>query len=145
MNDASGSNAGAEVGPGRAEVNGDPGAQGVRPFRFSCRRSGRCCTVGDGFVWIEPEEVDSLGAALGLDAAHFEARFVRTVPDPRSGEPRLALRERTEDGAAGRCALLEGRNHCSVYAAMTLLHQSYYVTGEVISHNPVISGVSCCF
>lgn len=95
----------------------DPGLAGVRPFRFRCQRSGRCCTAGDGYVWVEDRELAGLAAARGLEVDAFRTRFVRTVPDPRTGAHRLALRERVEHGAEGRCALLEGSNECSVYAA----------------------------
>ncbi|QDU69081.1 YkgJ family cysteine cluster protein [Engelhardtia mirabilis] len=93
------------------------GLAGVRPFRFRCQRSGRCCTAGDGFVWVDEAEIPSLAGALGLGVEVFASSFLRRVPHPESGDLRLALRERTEDGGRGRCALLEGTNHCTVYAA----------------------------
>jgi Fe-S-cluster containining protein len=96
----------------------DPGLAGVVPFRFECRRSGRCCTHGDGHVWLEPGEDALLAAARAMTPAAFRARHVRTVTDPRSGELREALTESTDAPAGnGRCSLLEGANHCSVYDA----------------------------
>ncbi len=52
---------------------------------------------------------------LGMTPERFAARFVREVDDPVSGERRSSLRE--DSNAGGRCALLVGRNTCSVYAA----------------------------
>ena len=89
-----------------------PGLAGVVPFRFACHRCGHCCTAGEGHVWLEPGEDERLARALLLDVASFRARHVRTVPDPHSGELRSSLVER-----GGRCTLLEGKNHCSVYDA----------------------------
>lgn len=96
----------------------DPGLSARRPFRFACRRSGRCCTVGEGHVYLAPGEDQALAAALGLAVPVFRSRFVRAVVDPRSGQPREALREAEHlPPGNGRCALLEGHNHCSVYTA----------------------------
>jgi Fe-S-cluster containining protein len=91
----------------------DPGLEGVRPFRFRCRRSGNCCTVPGGYVWVEDDECGPMADALGLDRVEFRASRTRQVVDPSTGALRLALR----DDARGRCALLEGANHCTVYAA----------------------------
>ncbi|MGD2019334.1 MAG: hypothetical protein PVJ89_14525, partial [Planctomycetota bacterium] len=44
----------------------DPGLGGVVPFRFSCHRCGRCCTGGEGHVWLEEGEVEGMAAALGM-------------------------------------------------------------------------------
>ena len=95
----------------------NPGARGVVPFEFDCHRCGRCCTGGEGHVWLEDGEVEAMAAALGVAVHAFEAQHVRTVPDPRgAGEIRRSLRE-TSEGAGGRCTLLEGANHCRVYDA----------------------------
>jgi Fe-S-cluster containining protein len=91
----------------------DPGLAGVVPFRFGCHRCGHCCTHGDGHVWLADGEAERLALRLGLAPEVFERRHVRTVPDPRTGVLRRALRE--DPPGSGRCALLEGANHCSVY------------------------------
>jgi Fe-S-cluster containining protein len=98
----------------------DPGLEGVRPFRFDCHRCGHCCTHGDGHVWLEPGEDARLARALDLDVDVFRERFVRTVTDPRTGVLRESLREEAAASGAsssgnGRCALLAGENHCTVY------------------------------
>lgn len=92
-------------------VESDPGERGVVPFRFACQRSGRCCSAPDGYAWLAEDEPARLAAALGLPEAAFRERHVRHAPDPETGELRLALTD-----ADGRCSLLEGANHCSVYA-----------------------------
>ena len=66
-------------------------------------------------MWLADGESTVLARSLGLDEQAFAERYVRRVPDPRSGAERLALRERPV-GEGGGCVLLEGRNHCRVYA-----------------------------
>lgn len=93
------------------------GTKGVVPFRFDCHRCGHCCTGGEGHVWLEEDEIPAMAAALGVDQDAFLQMHVRSVPDPREpGRQRLSLRE-TNEGNGGRCTLLEGANHCSVYEA----------------------------
>jgi len=95
----------------------DPGLDGVVPFTFGCHRCGHCCTHGSGHVWLAPAargvpaEVDRLAARLGLSPEAFRARFVRTVPNPATGELQESLREEPD----GRCPLLEGAHTCTVY------------------------------
>ena len=88
-------------------------SEAVVPFHFQCQRSGHCCRVPDGLVWLEEGELEPLAAALGLERESFESSFVRTVVDPASGKLRRALR----DDGGGRCSLLEGANECRVYGA----------------------------
>ncbi len=56
-----------------------------------------------------------MAAVLGATAEKFTQRFVREAVDPRDGSQRLAVKETEAHG--GRCALLVGRNTCSVYDA----------------------------
>ena len=93
----------------------DHGLEARVPFRFECQRSGRCCTSGDGHVFLAEGESDALASRLGSDPTAFRERYTRTVPDPRTGELREALREQVDADGAGRCVLLEGSNECSVY------------------------------
>ncbi|MBK7875674.1 MAG: YkgJ family cysteine cluster protein [Planctomycetes bacterium] len=105
----------------RAEVRAeDRGLRGVVPFRFACHRCGHCCSGGEGHVWLEEGEEARLAAALGTSVTAFVERFVRRVPDPRTGELRSALREAPGGGTGDRggpCVLLEGRNTCRAYNA----------------------------
>jgi Fe-S-cluster containining protein len=97
----------------------DPGLDGVLPFRFQCQRSGRCCTGGTGFIWVEPDEVEGLAKAAGCELESFERQYLRRVHDPRTGQERLSLREGAghQGGSGAACALLEGTRHCTVYEA----------------------------
>lgn len=97
----------------------------VVPFSFTCQRSGRCCTGGEGHVWLAEGEAERLASALSMTTATFREHHVRTVPDPREpGRLRETLRERDE-GDGGRCTLLEGRNECTVYAARPVHCQTF--------------------
>ncbi|MBL8693099.1 MAG: YkgJ family cysteine cluster protein [Planctomycetes bacterium] len=78
-------------------------------FYFSCTRCGNCCSNGSGYVWIEPEEIAPMAAALSMTEDAFARRYVREAGG------RLSLVEDRPGG--GRCALLEGKNHCTVYGA----------------------------
>lgn len=90
----------------------------VVPFTHRCQRSGRCCSGGDGYVWLEDGEAERMAEALGMTAAAFEERHVATAPDPRApGELRRTLRQVAGRDGGGRCGLLEGHNECSVYGA----------------------------
>lgn len=89
-----------------------PGLDGVVPFRFECHRCGHCCSGGEGHVWVQEHEVAAMAAQLGMTVEVFEASYLRTAPDPEDGRLRISLRERD-----GRCVLLEGAQHCSVYQA----------------------------
>ena len=97
-------------------MNAARGSDGVRPFQFSCQRSGNCCSGGAGYVWIDAREIAPMAAALGQSNESFTAEHVRRVNDPRTGEERLSLRERSGAGPSGAaCALLEGVRQCRVY------------------------------
>lgn len=98
----------------------DRGLRAVVPFRFACHRCGHCCSGGSGHVWLEDGEVERMSAFLGATPESFVRRHVRAAIDPRTGRERLALREADEGrgrDSGGRCALLVGRNTCSVYDA----------------------------
>jgi len=98
----------------------DRGLRAVVPFRFACHRCGHCCSGGSGHVWLEDGEVERMAAFLGATPESFVRRHVRAAVDPRTGRERLALREADEGrgrDSGGRCALLVGRNTCSVYDA----------------------------
>src|SRR5436190_17681638 len=93
----------------------EQGLGGVTPFRFACHRCGNCCSGHSGFVWLSSGEIERMAASLGSTAENFARRFVRAARDPHSGELRSALKENEAEG--GRCALLEGKNTCTVYEA----------------------------
>ncbi len=88
------------------------GLTGVVPFHFTCQRSGRCCSAGEGYIWVEEDEVAPMAAHLGMEVDLFRRIYLRSVTDPACGALRLSLTEE-----AGRCSLLEGTRECRVYAA----------------------------
>ncbi len=109
----------AGIGYGDARMSDQPGLTGVVPFRFQCQRSGRCCTGGTGFVWVEEDELEGLARAAGQAPEAFASGHLRRVNDPATGRQRLSLREGPghAGGSGDACSLLEGHNHCSVYEA----------------------------
>lgn len=80
-------------------------------LRFSCRRSGNCCTGEPGFTWLSDREACRLAARLGLDDAAFRRRYTATAWI--AGEPRLVLRDRP--GSRGHECLLWDGQGCAVY------------------------------
>ncbi len=99
-------------------IRSDPGLEGVRPFTFACHRCGRCCTAGEGYVFLKDGEDADMAAALGMELGVFRELHVRAVQHPRTGERVEALREdATLPPGNGRCSLLAGSNECRVYDA----------------------------
>ena len=76
-------------------------------LRFSCRRCGACCTGAPGYVWLQTEDVATIAARLGMDAAGFLSRYTRRV----DGE--LSLREQAD----GSCVLFVSGVGCRTYEA----------------------------
>lgn len=115
-------------------MSAEPGLGGVVPFRFECQRSGRCCTGGAGFVWVEEHEVAALARAVGLSEESFAERYLKRAVDPRSGAERLSLRERGAPGDSGAaCSLLEGQRECTVYEARPEHCRSFPFWGSVLT------------
>ncbi|NBV45122.1 MAG: YkgJ family cysteine cluster protein [Planctomycetia bacterium] len=76
-------------------------------LRFSCTQCGDCCTGGEGYVWVNQEEIDACARRLGMPVAEFETLHVRRVGIRRS------LRERP----GGDCVLLDAiTRRCTVYS-----------------------------
>lgn len=73
-------------------------------LRFECTGCGRCCTHGDGYVWISQAEIVALAAHLGMKLDDFGRRYLR----------RVGVRYALVDGRGGECVFLEGRT-CSIY------------------------------
>ncbi|MFN2426574.1 MAG: YkgJ family cysteine cluster protein [Candidatus Binatia bacterium] len=73
-------------------------------LRFECTGCGKCCTGGDGYVWVTGAEIHALAARLALEPNEFGRRYLRRF------EGRYAL----VDAAGGACVFLRGKS-CSVY------------------------------
>jgi len=46
-------------------------------LRFECRRCGKCCTGGPGFVWMAEEDIVRMAAFLGEDVKSFRDKYLR--------------------------------------------------------------------
>lgn len=79
--------------------------QNLAPFHFACQRSGNCCRVGHGRVWIEEQRLPLYAKLMRATVQGFVARNIVQVG------ARLSLQERAD----GRCVLLDGNNQCLVY------------------------------
>jgi len=82
-------------------------------FVFQCKRSGRCCSLPEGYAFVDAQEIAALAAHLELSVEDFERRYVREVAHPRTGERVGALRDRPD----GACGLLDGQATCGAYEA----------------------------
>jgi uncharacterized protein len=73
---------------------------------FSCTGCGDCCSGEPGYVWVNRTEIKALAAAMNLEIAEFERRYLRTVGNRKS------ILERP----GGDCVLLDAETRrCQVY------------------------------
>ncbi|HDG67615.1 MAG TPA: YkgJ family cysteine cluster protein, partial [candidate division Zixibacteria bacterium] len=47
-------------------------------LRFSCIGCGRCCTIPDGVVFLEGEDIRNLAQYLGISEEEFLRKYTRT-------------------------------------------------------------------
>lgn len=75
------------------------------PFRFTCRRSGNCCSIPGGIVRVTADEVAAIAGHLGIAVEAFRSRYLQ--PDG----------VRLKDGLGHRCVfLLDGAEaSCGIY------------------------------
>ena len=77
-------------------------------LRFRCTGCGDCCTGEPGAVWVNQEEIDALARHLGMEAADFEARYVR----------KLGMRRSLFEHFDGDCVFFDPESRgCRVYPA----------------------------
>ena len=77
-------------------------------LRFRCTGCGDCCTGAPGFVWVNKEEIADLAAAVGLEFAEFESRYVRPV----------GIRRSLVEHDNGDCVFFDNQTRkCTVYDA----------------------------
>jgi Fe-S-cluster containining protein len=84
-------------------------------LRFGCTQCGKCCTGGDGFVWLGAVEMAELAVFLGLSLDAFVERYIWQVDD----EFVLGKRSGSED-----CVFLAGKG-CRVYPVRPLQCRSF--------------------
>ncbi len=76
-------------------------------LRFSCVQCGQCCTISDGVVFLEVEDVERLARFLNLSEEEFLGKYTR-----REGKY-IVLK----DFPNGECILYRRGKGCAVYPA----------------------------
>ncbi len=77
-------------------------------LKFSCTGCGDCCTGEPGYVWVNKAEIEALAAAIRIDPAEFERRYVRKV----------GIRKSLREWDNGDCVFFHGESRtCQVYDA----------------------------
>lgn len=97
------------------------------PFEWRCRRSGRCCTHGDGHVWLLEGEAEQLAAELDLPLDQFCAEHVVQIG------ARSSLRT-----PGGRCTLLSGTKDCTAYDARPAQCASFPYWPAILEGGPAL-------
>ncbi|HKM52485.1 MAG TPA: YkgJ family cysteine cluster protein [Isosphaeraceae bacterium] len=82
---------------------------------FECTRCGACCTGAPGYVWVSPDEIETLAQFRGESTEQFSRRFVRRVGD------HFSLIERP----GGDCIFWDAKEGCTVYAARPVQCQTW--------------------
>jgi uncharacterized protein len=77
-------------------------------LKFACAGCGDCCTGAPGYVWVNKAEIEALAAAIGIEVAEFERRYVRKV----------GIRKTLIEWSNGDCVFFHGESRtCQVYDA----------------------------
>lgn len=79
-------------------------------LRFKCTECGKCCTGVSGFVWVTPEEMKAMAAALNLSLDLFTKKYIRQRGN------RYSLIERKQQNGDFDCVFLKDKK-CEVYQA----------------------------
>jgi uncharacterized protein len=75
-------------------------------LKFACTGCGDCCTGAPGYVWVNKAEIEALAAAIGIEVAEFERRYVRKV----------GIRKSLVEWSNGDCIFFHGESRtCQVY------------------------------
>lgn len=82
-------------------------------LRFGCTECGGCCSGSSGYVWLLPEEIEAIAAALHLPIQEFTERYLHNVDGSWS------LREVQKSEEDYDCIFLEGKR-CSIYGVRPL-------------------------
>ena len=77
-------------------------------LRFTCSGCGDCCTGGEGYVWVNNEEVAKMASLVRLSVEDFEAEYVRKV----------GVRKSLIEYENGDCVFFDNKSRkCAVYSA----------------------------
>ena len=79
-------------------------------LKFKCTGCGNCCTGEPGYVWLSPEEVDTISAHLEISKEKFIQTYTRSI----FGQ--LSLRE---DRVTYDCIFLKDKR-CQIYSSRPL-------------------------
>ena len=75
-------------------------------LRFHCTGCGGCCVGEPGYVWVNKAEIEAMAAALKLDVARFEEKYVRLV----------GIRKSLIELPNGDCIFFDSRGRsCQIY------------------------------
>lgn len=81
------------------------------PFRFTCRRSGNCCTRPEGSVILSDDDIPRVAALLELPEAGLRSRYLDPGP---SGTWLVRL---APGGACPWFERVDGLGSCQIYEA----------------------------
>ena len=76
-------------------------------LKFKCTQCGKCCTGEPGYVWLEPDDIETLSNHFELSFEEFLNTYCRVV------NGRISL---LEDSENFDCILLKN-NQCTAYNA----------------------------
>ena len=48
-------------------------------LKFTCSGCGDCCSGSPGYVWVSPEEIETMAKAIGHSVDDFEDIYVRKI------------------------------------------------------------------
>ncbi len=82
-------------------------------LRFSCQRSGRCCTGASGNIWVSHQEIEALAQRLGVDIETFCRKYTRTVH--RKGQDRMSIIDIKTSHNNYDCVFFKKGQGCTVY------------------------------
>ncbi len=74
-------------------------------LRFGCTGCGKCCTGSPGYVWVTPEEIESIANYLHISLDECAERYIREI------NGKYALKEHPKPYD---CVFLKGKG-CSIY------------------------------
>jgi len=75
-------------------------------LKFQCAGCGGCCTGAPGFVWVNKAEIEAMAAAIKIDVATFQRRYVRQI----------GIRRSLTEFSNGDCVFFDTeRRTCQIY------------------------------